>query len=71
MIHPPCSTQHRGYQAPGRGLERQGDAGWGVAMRDPTHERFERIWFNNSDGIRESRMVIVPVNKGRFGDVQP
>lgn len=67
MIQTPQSSQYRGFGAPARAVERQGDAGWGIANHEPTHERFERVWFKNPDGIRVSKMVIVPVNKGAFG----
>lgn len=40
----PQSTMYKGYPHPARGIERQGDAGWGVQQKEPT---WELVWNEN------------------------
>ena len=58
------STQTKGFGATGRtDITRQGDAGWGVANKEPTHLRRELVWTSSNDGVRYSYMVVVPIHR--------
>lgn len=59
MVVAPVSTQHRGYVsvadgAP-RSITKQGDAGWGIATREPAWVSWRPVWKEDKHGVSRLR----------------
>jgi hypothetical protein len=54
----PQSSMRSGYEFTNKRSVGHGDAGWGVAQREPKLERYEWVWSTDKDGIRSRRLVV-------------